>query len=161
MESRFFTPEFEFQSTLPVGEATWPVDPAKTHDSYFNPRFPWGKRPLAKQSVKAAQKISIHASRGGSDHCRCRFLPWPQHFNPRFPWGKRQKCPRSRPPRKRFQSTLPVGEATAAIFRENGTMKISIHASRGGSDRRYRHLRHAVFDFNPRFPWGKRPEIAL
>ena len=35
---------------------------------------------------------------------------------------------------KRFQSTLPAGEATQAKLPCNKQVKISIHASRGGSD---------------------------
>ena len=34
---------------------------------YFNPRSPWGERPLTEQHRKQSAKISIHAPRGGSD----------------------------------------------------------------------------------------------
>ena len=79
-------------------------------------------------------KISIHASRGGSDfigkgHNRARI-----NFNPRFPRGKRlyssglqHSCPL-------FQSTLPAGEATIMECLGISEDSISIHASRGGSD---------------------------
>ena len=106
--------------------------------------------------------ISIHASRGGSDqsgarHCPCRQI---------------------------FQSTLPVGEATAGATVIAYIVGISIHASRGGSDPDKYVMRmggwsfqstlpvgeatreSAEFDsaknyFNPRFPWGKRPQLGI
>ena len=34
---------------------------------YFNPRFPWGKRPAVVCCPRYPGSISIHASRGGSD----------------------------------------------------------------------------------------------
>ena len=56
-----------------------------------------------------------------------------------------------------FQSTLPVGGATA---RHNGgtcETVISIHAPRGGSDITNQLLYQLSYDFNPRSPWGERP----
>ena len=122
-----------FQSTLPAGEATCrrPFDvcgqPISIHASRggsddsvaisvektpdFNPRFPRGKRPRSS----------------GYDR------PAP-HFNPRFPRGKRRQ---SSPPLfllSVFQSTLPAGEATYGLYEMHFGKKISIHASRGGSD---------------------------
>ena len=78
----------------------------------FNPRSPWGERRRCKR--------------------RCRRHP---NFNPRSPWGERpcRKCPRKRT--LRFQSTLPVGGATLLVHALNVTIRISIHAPRGGSDR--------------------------
>ena len=109
-----------------------------------------------------SRKISIHASRGGSDST---------------PTG-RQTSPQA------FQSTLPVGEATPTLADMGGVHTISIHASRGGSDlfspsrcalaslfqstlpvgeatdyvnNRFSSCKY----FNPRFPWGKRPCYLL
>ena len=56
-----------FQSTLPAGEATAKSSTAWFMASYFNPRFPRGKRPCKGQNATICFKISIHASRGGSD----------------------------------------------------------------------------------------------
>mgnify|MGYP006924662920 FL=1 len=56
--------------------------------------------------------ISIHASRGGSDPFISGIIY----------------------PQERFQSTLPVGEATGVVLPNDS----------------------AKFHFNPRFPWGKR-----
>ena len=85
-----FEARLEFQSTLPVGEAT--------------------KRPPLVFDVIV---ISIHASRGGSDQASSEIASLSMHFNPRFPWGKRLPAPAGRKILFRFQSTLPVGEATA------------------------------------------------
>ncbi len=79
--------------------------------------------------------ISIHASRGGSDKGFAPFCKNKNHFNPRFPWGKRRARIFHARIRARFQSTLPVGEATAISRRALCQVTISIHASRGGSDR--------------------------
>ena len=123
-----------FQSTLPVGEATLRQHPHSHTYRYFNPRFPWGKRrpssamrplifdfnprfPWGKRQPpnlgkNIIKKISIHASRGGSD--------W------RYITIVRKST--------LFQSTLPVGEATYRWVWINIEFYISIHASRGGSD---------------------------
>ena len=145
-----------FQSTLPVGGATClPLMLVEVSDN-FNPRSPWGERPIFSASplgtflfqstlpvggatggtVKRHEgcNISIHAPRGGSDIARYCNIFNELHFNPRSPWGSDPlRKLRSVPPLQ-FQSTLPVGGATA---RKNdvliGTF-ISIHAPRGGSD---------------------------
>ena len=102
------------------------------------------------------RRISIHAPRGGSD----RVLS--QGFGDQIP----------------FQSTLPVGGATAMRGDERDVLHISIHAPRGGSDSGCDFTQpmqsisiHAPrggsdggFDshifpplnFNPRSPWGER-----
>ena len=87
----------------------------------------------------AKRPISIHASRGGSDvkiakHCKLHV-----YFNPRFPWGKRHGFDTKQCTPERFQSTLPVGEATLPQRVDK-----PLH-------------RH----FNPRFPWGKRRRRSL
>ena len=77
----------------------------------FNPRSPWGERPLMafeKEKIKAisihaprggsdgalftiavTRFISIHAPRGGSDLASTIPLYCPTYFNPRSPWGER------------------------------------------------------------------------
>ena len=78
-----------FQSTLPVGGATW------------NPTNPTSIR-----------QISIHAPRGGSD-AASRTTAFPLlYFNPRSPWGERPLLSLHKEENKIFQSTLPVGGAT-------------------------------------------------
>ena len=58
------------------------------------------------------ERISIHASRGGSDGGPRQLIIKIKYFNPRFPWGKRP-----------FLAFVPPCQ-----------LVISIHASRGGSD---------------------------
>ena len=101
-----------FQSTLPVGGAT-----------------------IGSIVIEREQAISIHAPRGGSDpnlsgasSCPRYFnprSPWGErhgperrcqaatHFNPRSPWGERQELKSAKLEKELFQSTLPVGGATA------------------------------------------------
>ena len=60
-----------------------------------------------------------------------------------------------------FQSTLPAGEATLRQTVTTVQTAISIHASRGGSDWNGTAASRPGWDFNPRFPRGKRlPCIA-
>ena len=128
-------PTSGFQSTLPVGGAT-----VKCSRGYV------------------VHRISIHAPRGGSDSFGAGRQNKGDDFNPRSPWGERQHgpvqpdgCqnfnPRSpwgerlaRSPfalkKQIFQSTLPVGGATVTNLRTCAIWRISIHAPRGGSDKR-------------------------
>ena len=78
----------------------------------FNPRSPWGERPVWTAYGDSIPIISIHAPRGGSDFIRSSIVLF-------------------QPP---FQSTLPVGGATRTSFSVTIDPEISIHAPRGGSD---------------------------
>ena len=55
-----------------------------------------------------------------------------------------------------FQSTLPVGGATAIFCAPSAVALISIHAPRGGSDRYTVADKVVSQNFNPRSPWGER-----
>ncbi len=124
-----------FNPRFPRGKRQALVTAIKDNKSDFNPRFPRGKRPMCMCPIITRIIISIHASRGGSDH-------------------RQQVMQHSR---KEFQSTLPAGEATwhkvifriikddfnprfprgkrlLFVFEFSGFFSISIHASRGGSD---------------------------
>ena len=101
-------------------------------------------------------EISIHAPRGGSDHGGAAYPDRPGHFNPRSPWGERlapESAARNTMP---FQSTLPVGGATACRVGDVDGSGISIHAPRGGSDACISFLPSSADYFNPRSPWGER-----
>ncbi len=125
-------------------------------------------------------KISIHASREGSDLSRLRRNHDRGNFNPRFPRGKRPVIVYKLNRFSRFQSTLPAREAThrPALFLHRSRyfnprfprgkrrgyiilfdlpLDISIHASREGSDYWRPKIRDGKDYFNPRFPRGKRP----
>ena len=87
-----------FQSTLPVGGATASGEPAD-----------------------AEPGISIHAPRGGSDPLAIYFLAFAKYFNPRSPWGERLEGADAFMADLKFQSTLPVGGATAPETTEEQT----------------------------------------
>ena len=178
MTASFRYDDARFQSTLPAGEAT-------NADNAFIQQL----------------TISIHASRGGSDpplevhkvsvrefqstlpageatHGRGSLVFGEWNFNPRFPRGKRPSFQKARARSRIFQSTLPAGEATLPPIPSAPGRKISIHASRGGSDNCEPvssifviisiHASRGGSDgnqsaappvityFNPRFPRGKR-----
>ena len=102
---------------------------------YFNPRPPWGGRPINHDSL-------VHGC----------------NFNPRPPWGGRRQRPAVGTFALSFQSTPSVGRATK-IGREIGKyIGISIHALRGEGDRQNKASLVSAFYFNPRPPWGGRPE---
>ena len=127
-----------------------------TPKRYFNPRSPWGER------------LRREAARDEDDD-----------FNPRSPWGERRVAMEWARHKFEFQSTLPVGGATAADFRgcrypgisihapRGGSdpftvcfycpISISIHAPRGGSDDFAVNGIRLSLNFNPRSPWGERP----
>ena len=50
-----------------------------------------------------------------------------------------------------------VGQARGVV----AEFDISIHASRGGSDMRPFDIKTDKANFNPRFPWGKRPDGGI
>ena len=53
-----------------------------------------------------------------------------------------------------------MGEATSLPISADAPQFISIHASRGGSDRLCWSTARLLTNFNPRFPWGKRLEMG-
>ena len=146
----------QFQSTLPVGGATHIRTeleaPAKisihaprggsdaesrndeSQPRHFNPRSPWGERRSCLIDQRAIS-ISIHAPRGGSD-THNQQKDHQNHISIHAPRGGSDfmqnthliSCPL-------FQSTLPVGGATADD----------------------QHSEPGNHHFNPRSPWGERP----
>ena len=123
-----------FQSTLPVRGATGPPASCLWSSRYFNPRSPYGERPMALNClmypslfqstlpVRGATpalipgvlvlQISIHAPRTGSDASLLRFCRSSWHFNPRSPYGERRAQSGMMVNAPEFQSTLPVRGAT-------------------------------------------------
>ena len=148
-----------FQSTLPVGGATsWAI--CVQHSHKISIHAPRGGSDHAKCVDGQYLFISIHAPRGGSDRCaagnKCELLD----FNPRSPWGERLYISVILIKFHVFQSTLPVGGATARDIPIPGLREISIHAPRGGSDLCLLEQMLFLFDFNPRSPWGERRYVA-
>ena len=168
----------EFQSTHPVWDATFKwinlppyIDISihasrmgcdttrqhfKNHRQDFNPRIPYGMRPLdwtvgkrdesfqsthpvwdatfAMADPDNTEGISIHASRMGCDPCRWLALGLAVDFNPRIPYGMRQSGMSDYIAEIIFQSTHPVWDATYPQFLSTYPQYISIHASRMGCD---------------------------
>ena len=124
----------------------------------FNPRSPWGERPLPKRFFRYAVLISIHALREESDFKQIRIYyysyfdfnprsPWGERphsfqqkvcllldFNPRSPWGERLIHKVFRLLYAQFQSTLSVRRATPIATMPCQQLHISIHALREESD---------------------------
>ena len=118
-----------------MGGATQPGIRIVHAKQNFNPRSPWGERPVTIAPVPLSKRISIHAPRGGSDKYAFACGDGGLDFNPRSPWGERQLDP-----------------TNTELLRQ-----ISIHAPRGGSDGQNDVACLVVDDFNPRSPWGERP----
>ena len=141
----------------PRGGSDVPCGKGQDHPSDFNPRSPWGER----------HDRPVEGLAGAG------------YFNPRSPWGERHLLEMAEGSLVLFQSTLPVGGATARQLRfrrcsadfnprspwgERHCLKvssrskpgISIHAPRGGSDSRSGRVYRRAANFNPRSPWGER-----
>ena len=130
--------------------------------TYFNPRAPYGARRRPKMPI--APPIS--------------------NFNPRAPYGARLPPSPGTQPGTVFQSTRPIRGATfigvgacvsGLLFQSTRpirgatppfagiapVMNISIHAPHTGRDHRTEiHPRRISGDFNPRAPYGARPNFA-
>ena len=127
----------------------------------FNPRSPQGERREIYAQGTAADDISIHAPRRGSDmadktgfnpaafisihaprrgsDCGYESAPLPpRHFNPRSPQGERLNgtIPYPDVPVD-FNPRSPQGERLADVCKYRPIIIISIHAPRRGSDGKY------------------------
>ena len=126
---------FDFNPRFPRGKRPGRRPPLQCNGTDFNPRFPRGKRRYHPRPSVIRSRISIHASREGSDkigeNCDTDVMP---NFNPRFPRGKRHWVCFHFDSFPEFQSTLPAREATLNANRMPLRAHISIHASREGSD---------------------------
>ena len=122
-----------FQSTLPAREATLPPALRCLWSTNFNPRFPRGKRPpFGSLSSSQTEFQSTLPAREAT-------------FGTTLSASSRA-----------FQSTLPAREATQRDPNIPHRFAISIHASREGSDIGKDTKSIDGFNFNPRFPRGKR-----
>ena len=125
--------------------------------------------------------ISIHAPRGGSDRCPASGVALPGgfqstlpvggatprrqrpgcaagDFNPRSPRGERPLPVRRRKSSGMISIHAPRGGSDPMFCAYIGySVPISIHAPRGGSDGTKQNTKQKRFDFNPRSPWGERP----
>ena len=130
---------FHFNPRSPWGERLWKCSPQNLPTRNFNPRSPWGERRYRPASHQASMR----------------------DFNPRSPWGERLGESLCILFAHAFQSTLPVGGATAA---SSGRLIISsIFQSTlpvGGATRLLRFPAFPPRYFNPRSPWGERHQAG-
>ena len=148
----------DFNPRSPWGERRAENDCRLTHcKQYFNPRSPWGERLLVFTSYSvaagfqstlpvggatfyrgcslAAERISIHAPRGGSDYPPELVVKYACNFNPRSPWGERLPIMVLNSLfTVHFNPRSPWGERRSGTLGIIKQRRISIHAPRGGSD---------------------------
>ena len=103
--------------------------------NHFNPRTPYGMRPILLDGVRSECEISIHAPLTGCDQTARVSSAKSLYFNPRTPYGMR------------LDKWLPA--LTSG--------KISIHAPLTGCDNIEIHSKqNRKYYFNPRTPYGMR-----
>ena len=126
-------PSIDFNPRIPYGMRPLGRRGRRSR-AYFNPRIPYGMRQTARAPSGTRHNISIHASRMGCDQTVKRRDTRPIYFNPRIPYGMRQNTTCSLHVRNAFQSTHPVWDATVRPQVPASCRAISIHASRMGCD---------------------------
>ena len=127
--------QLKFQSTLPVGGATWPMLICVSTQT-FQSTLPVGGATRISFFLLMDSNISIHAPRGGSDPvCDRRQCLFPD-FNPRSPWGERLLSHTNSLINYDFNPRSPWGERPPPTTIFSTLSVISIHAPRGGSDPR-------------------------
>ena len=171
-----------FQSTLPIREETCLHGEGLFCPSYFNPLFPYGKRPPAGCRLPGDHNFNPlfpYGKRHVVQHHRARLqtfqstLPIREetdprrksaaqqpYFNPLFPYGKRRDYITTQKGRKTFQSTLPIREETFRPNNKDRWVTISIHSSHTGRDAPPLQPTGRSGDFNPLFPYGKRLSMS-
>ena len=143
-----------FQSTLPAGGATISTGRCLL-TSVFQSTLPAGGATADNNTVLNKRfRISIHAPRGGSDILSQKAITSRTNFNPRSPRGERRFSTSRTSSRVLFQSTLPAGGATFALYPEDFDIYISIHAPRGGSDEPKIPVKEEVFHISIHAPRG-------
>ena len=80
-----------FNPRSPCGERPEAVSSNTGSIANFNPRSPCGERPEVVPPEAAAEEISIHAPRVGSDAQKAGLAHFGRDFNPRSPCGERQQ----------------------------------------------------------------------
>ena len=104
-------------------------------------------------------QISIHAPRMGCDASALAKVSRYSYFNPRTPYGVRPCDYYGRERDRAISIHAPrMGCDTSHYQRRQRWRAISIHAPRMGCDKRYFTQPNAQLYFNPRTPYGVRPE---
>ena len=124
----------QFQSTHPVWDATFSyMCPASRHE-YFNPRIPYGMRPVAPCALSRCLSNFNPRIPYGMRHLWQYATGLSEDFNPRIPYGMRPNAFEQLWTLYPFQSTHPVWDATTRLKLPASDVHISIHASRMGCD---------------------------
>ena len=109
--------------------------PPQNKFRHFNPRPPWGGRPVRFTNFARIANISIHALRGEGDHTQDFLLSCPQALFQSTPSvGRATQRTHRKNHTKTFQSTPSVGRATILMTEKTFSKIISIHALRGEGD---------------------------
>ena len=123
---------------------------------HFNPRPPWGGRPIWPCIAIISRNFNPRPPWGGRRR-PLSFQPPRGHFNPRPPWGGRRTRKTKALTGFIFQSTPSVGRATMATA-PNPTLATGFQStpSVGRATRPPCVRTTARRHFNPRPPWGGR-----
>ena len=112
------------------------------------------------QELQRQAKISIHAPRGGSDLWPNGLTKQDEEFQSTLPvGGATTACQNHHEHLCYFNPRSPWGERPAVVVGSKIVSRISIHAPRGGSDRRKSDSTAQGQNFNPRSPWGERQAV--
>ena len=150
--------------------------------AHFNPRAPYGARPVFLQFLNLRVGISIHAPHTGRDHCVLRNPGHSQRISIHAPHtGRDRRSSSSKRLSSSFQSTRPIRGATfwvslcstsagdfnprapygARLYRDDchvPSLRISIHAPHTGRDSHPQMYEGEIlFNVKPRAPYGARP----
>ena len=122
-----------------MGKATYDAGRIYILSDDFNPRLPWGRRPMQIKLISCITAISIHAFRGEGDEIEVENYSEYSDFNPRLPWGRRLKAEKLEAINADdFNPRLPWGRRLCLFP-----------------------ISFKLCDFNPRLPWGRRPYFRL
>ena len=148
-----------FQSTPSVGRATFSFSSILGSAVNISIHALRGEGDRLRKSTAEVRTISIHALRGEGDFWVENGEVGKKYFNPRPPWGGRHFNYRVFEVVSQFQSTPSVGRATEPMPYRISIIFISIHALRGEGDCTVTKNSKQINDyFNPRPPWGGRPD---
>ena len=126
--------------------------------AHFNPRAPYGARPVFLQFLNLRVGISIHAPHTGRDHCVLRNPGHSQRISIHAPHtGRDRRSSSSKRLSSSFQSTRPIRGATV---QPNGSVSFvgvfqSTRPIRGATLWRLV-IPQRSLHFNPRAPYGAR-----
>ena len=128
----------------------------------FNPRPPWGGRLSSAGTGKASTVFQSTPSVGRATKRRIRSQPVMVISIHALRGEGDEDRVRAKIKAKRFQSTPSVGRATLRLRRgSNSRTEISIHALRGEGDSYVVRRSTCYSYFNPRPPWGGRPQFLV